>query len=40
MAQALPAHMRPTRIVAIDAMPLLPGGKRDEAALLRMLGPG
>jgi acyl-coenzyme A synthetase/AMP-(fatty) acid ligase len=40
MAQALPAHMRPTRIVAIDTMPLLPGGKRDEAALLRMLGPG
>jgi hypothetical protein len=40
MAQALPAHMRPTRIVATDVMPLLPGGKRDEAALLGMLGPG
>jgi acyl-coenzyme A synthetase/AMP-(fatty) acid ligase len=40
MAQALPAHMRPTRIVAIGAIPLLPGGKRDEGALLRMLGAG
>ncbi|WP_244457024.1 AMP-binding protein [Roseomonas fluvialis] len=40
MAQALPAHMRPARIVALPAMPLLPGGKRDESALLRMLGPG
>jgi acyl-coenzyme A synthetase/AMP-(fatty) acid ligase len=39
MAQALPAHMRPARIVALPAMPLLPGGKRDDGALLRTLGP-
>lgn len=38
MAQALPAHMRPTRIVAVATIPLLPGGKRDDGALLRMLG--
>jgi acyl-coenzyme A synthetase/AMP-(fatty) acid ligase len=37
LVQHLPAHMRPARIVAIGTMPLLPGGKRDEGALLRML---
>jgi hypothetical protein len=30
--------MRAARIMAIGAIPLLPGGKRDEAALLRMAG--
>jgi acyl-coenzyme A synthetase/AMP-(fatty) acid ligase len=38
LAHALPAAMRPARIMAIGAIPLLPGGKRDEAALLRMAG--
>jgi acyl-coenzyme A synthetase/AMP-(fatty) acid ligase len=40
LVQQLPAHMRPARIVAVAGMPLLPGGKRDEAALLRLLDPG
>ena len=40
LAQSLPAHMRLARILAIGAIPLLPGGKRDEGALLLMLGPG
>ena len=40
LARELPEHMRPARIVVLPALPLLPGGKRDEAALLRMLGAG
>jgi amino acid adenylation domain-containing protein len=36
LREALPAHMRPTRLFTIDEMPLLPGRKVDEAALLRI----
>lgn len=38
--QALRAPMRPSRIVAIEAIPPLPGGKRDAHALLRRAGAG
>ncbi|WP_170979332.1 AMP-binding protein [Roseomonas sp. HF4] len=38
LVHVLPAHMRPARIIAIGAIPLLPGGKRDEAALCGMIG--
>jgi acyl-coenzyme A synthetase/AMP-(fatty) acid ligase len=38
LAQSLPAAMRPTRIAVIAAIPLLPGGKRDDGALLRLVG--
>jgi non-ribosomal peptide synthetase component F len=31
---SLPAHMQPSRIILVDAMPLLPGGKIDAHALL------
>ncbi len=37
LAEALPEAMRPARILALDALPLLPGGKRDEMALARLL---
>jgi acyl-coenzyme A synthetase/AMP-(fatty) acid ligase len=32
----LPAYMVPSRLTLLDAMPLLPSGKLDEAALLAM----
>lgn len=34
----LPAFMLPSRILVLENMPLLPGGKRDEAALLERAG--
>ena len=34
LAETLPAHMIPTRFLAIDEMPLTANGKRDAAALL------
>jgi len=37
LRSALPAFMVPARIAVVDAIPLLPGGKTDEAALLGML---
>ncbi|WP_137125707.1 AMP-binding protein [Roseomonas sp. HF4] len=37
LAAALPEAMRPARILLIEALPLLPGGKRDDAALARLL---
>ncbi len=37
LAETLPEAMRPARILALDALPLLPGGKRDELALARLL---
>jgi acyl-coenzyme A synthetase/AMP-(fatty) acid ligase len=40
LAADLPAHMRPARIVILPALPMLPGGKRDDGALLRMLDDG
>jgi acyl-coenzyme A synthetase/AMP-(fatty) acid ligase len=40
LAAALPEPMRPARIILRPALPVLPGGKRDEAALLRLLDDG
>ncbi|WP_192931253.1 non-ribosomal peptide synthetase [Gemmobacter serpentinus] len=34
LGQALPAHMRPSRLFAVAAMPLTPNGKLDKAALI------
>jgi len=34
LRSALPGHLRPARILSVDALPLLPGGKVDHAALL------
>lgn len=34
---SLPAYMVPSRIVAVDSMPRLPGGKVDAPALARLV---
>ncbi|MDT9702708.1 hypothetical protein RMT89_44260, partial [Streptomyces sp. P17] len=34
----LPGHMRPRRLLVLDALPVLPGQKVDEAALLARVG--
>ncbi|MEH7829981.1 amino acid adenylation domain-containing protein [Gemmobacter denitrificans] len=34
LADALPAHMRPARLIAVPAMPLTPNGKLDKPALI------
>ena len=34
--RSLPSHMRPARVLAIEALPLLPGGKVDHQALVTM----
>ena len=38
LADTLPAHLIPASIHAIDAIPLLPNGKRDTAALRALVG--
>jgi acyl-coenzyme A synthetase/AMP-(fatty) acid ligase len=38
LATSLPPFMIPSRIVLLDSIPSLPGGKVDGAALLRLLG--
>jgi acyl-coenzyme A synthetase/AMP-(fatty) acid ligase len=38
LATSLPTFMIPSRIVLLDSIPCLPGGKVDAAALLRLLG--
>ena len=38
LATSLPPFMIPSRIVLLDSIPCLPGGKVDTAALLRLLG--
>ncbi|MCW8084734.1 non-ribosomal peptide synthetase [Sabulicella glaciei] len=37
LRSALPSYMQPTRIALLEALPRLPGGKVDAAALLRQL---
>jgi len=36
LRSSLPIHMRPARIIPVDTMPLLPGGKVDAQALLKL----
>jgi acyl-coenzyme A synthetase/AMP-(fatty) acid ligase/thioesterase domain-containing protein len=38
LGATLPAYMRPRRLVALDSLPLLPGRKIDEEALLTLAG--
>jgi acyl-coenzyme A synthetase/AMP-(fatty) acid ligase len=38
LGTSLPPFMIPSRIVQLDSIPCLPGGKVDAAALLRLLG--
>lgn len=39
LSQALPAYMRPSRLLAVEEMPLLPGRKVDEEALVARAAP-